>query len=1323
VEFELPNNYALSPMNVGGDDATDSDVNVTTMRSDVIKISDSGDVDLSIDMGIYELASIGDRIWLDANANGVQDSDESNYIGSISVALYNASGTLISRKNISNGVYLFDELEPDDYYIQFSLPSGYILSDRDVSSDGVDSDVGVSNLRTISTNLAPAENDMSWDMGIYQPVSIGDRVWLDANADGVQDEDEQNYDGDIMVELHKMGVKIQEITINDGEYLFSGLRPSEYSIKVILPDGYYLSPQGMGDDNSSDSDMGVESFESDTVVLSSGANLDNLDIGIYQFGSIGDRIWYDTNMNGIQDLNESGVDENISVRLYNSDNKKVREVYSNNGVYLFDDLIPDGYSVEFELIDGYIVTKANRGSYEIDSDVGANMRSGEMMLRSGEDNRSIDMGVYESVSIGDRIWLDVNGNGLQDDDELNFEMDMVVQLYSSDDNLIREITVSDGVYLFDELEPNEYYIKVELPDGYVITKQNVGDEDNQTINSDVNASSMRSDMILLNPADANMSIDIGVYQLASIGDEIWLDENANGVQDNGESGANIEIEVVLYDINGSEVDRLITVTGDYMFSDVKPSSYFIKFIVDDGYLFSNIGNDGVSDVIEILSGEKNEVMDIGIYLINNEILENSIDALDDEVSTLKDKNISIPVMNNDYDLNGDEFEIIRFDENSSGGGVISKDGDNLVYVPKDGFIGLDMFKYEIIDSNGLRSEATVRVNVLELSSFPIAFDDKFVTDMDVSLEIDILGNDIHTMDENISLLSVENSASGSVEILDNGLVKYVPNNGFSGVDRFSYVIIDDDGDESKAVVTVIVTKPIIEQPKIVLPPLETQSVPIAKLDRVSTYEFTSVVIDLLSNDSHTTGDKISLVDVEKPSNGILILKDNGTIIYIPNIGFSGDDRFYYTIEDSDGDRDTAVVIITVIKDKLVEAITPKVDEPNNKVIETPIEDNITKPDENKTIELTPTTPTVPALAIDDECGEFVINDDFFEGLRDEVAHIDVFENDILVGNQFDYDSLIFIDENNELVSIIEIANEGIWSIDNEKGLIIFTPIEGFKGMATEIKYIVNTLNGCKPITGGATIYVSYPEVKDDVIELPEDAVAGKDSVTVDIFANDPIKDPVLSTLQIKGTDNPGDSLIVEGEGTWIINEDKITFTPFDGFLGDPTPIEYIVKNHEGESTNYGKVEIHYPIKARDDIGKIDPGVPVTIDILSDDNGNLDKTSVILLLPKGFSVPGTEISTDGKTITVPREGTWQVNENGTVTFTPDPLLVGSPTPIEYSVFNKDGDKVAGAKITVECLGCICEGQIDSADSSSGLSIILLMLLTLLLVGFVSKKEEI
>ncbi len=1323
VEFELPNNYALSPMNVGGDDATDSDVNVTTMRSDVIKISDSGDVDLSIDMGIYELASIGDRIWLDANANGVQDSDESNYIGSISVALYNASGTLISRKNISNGVYLFDELEPDDYYIQFSLPSGYILSDRDVSSDGVDSDVGVSNLRTISTNLAPAENDMSWDMGIYQPVSIGDRVWLDANADGVQDEDEQNYDGDIMVELYKMGVKIQEITINDGEYLFSGLRPSEYSIKVILPDGYYLSPQGMGDDNSSDSDMGVESFESDTVVLSSGANLDNLDIGIYQFGSIGDRIWYDTNMNGIQDLNESGVDENISVRLYNSDNKKVREVYSNNGVYLFDDLIPDGYSVEFELIDGYIVTKANRGSYEIDSDVGANMRSGEMMLRSGEDNRSIDMGVYESVSIGDRIWLDVNGNGLQDDDELNFEMDMVVQLYSSDDNLIREITVSDGVYLFDELEPNEYYIKVELPDGYVITKQNVGDEDNQTINSDVNASSMRSDMILLNPADANMSIDIGVYQLASIGDEIWLDENANGVQDNGESGVNIEIEVVLYDINGSEVDRLITVTGDYMFSDVKPSSYFIKFIVDDGYLFSNIGNDGVSDIIEILSGEKNEVMDIGIYLINNEILENSIDALDDEVSTLKDKNISIPVMNNDYDLNGDEFEIIRFDENSSGGGVISKDGDNLVYVPKDGFIGLDMFKYEIIDSNGLRSEATVRVNVLELSSFPIAFDDKFVTDMDVSLEIDILGNDIHTMDENISLLSVENSASGSVEILDNGLVKYVPNNGFSGVDRFSYVIIDDDGDESKAVVTVIVTKPIIEQPKIVLPPLETQSVPIAKLDRVSTYEFTSVVIDLLSNDSHTTGDKISLVDVEKPSNGILILKDNGTIIYIPNIGFSGDDRFYYTIEDSDGDRDTAVVIITVIKDKLVEAITPKVDEPNNKVIETPIEDNITKPDENKTIELTPTTPTVPALAIDDECGEFVINDDFFEGLRDEVAHIDVFENDILVGNQFDYDSLIFIDENDELVSIIEIANEGIWSIDNEKGLIIFTPIEGFKGMATEIKYIVNTLNGCKPITGGATIYVSYPEVKDDVIELPEDAVAGKDSVTVDIFANDPIKDPVLSTLQIKGTDNPGDSLIVEGEGTWIINEDKITFTPFDGFLGDPTPIEYIVKNHEGESTNYGKVEIHYPIKARDDIGKIDPGVPVTIDILSDDNGNLDKTSVILLLPKGFSVPGTEISTDGKTITVPREGTWQVNENGTVTFTPDPLLVGSPTPIEYSVFNKDGDKVAGAKITVECLGCICEGQIDSADSSSGLSIILLMLLTLLLVGFVSKKEEI
>ncbi len=1333
VEFELPNNYALSPMNVGGDDTTDSDVNVTTMRSDVIKISDSGDVDLSIDMGVYELASIGDRIWLDANANGVQDSDESNYIGSISVALYNASGSLISRKNITNGVYLFDELEPDDYYIQFSLPSGYILSDNDATGDSADSDVGVSNLRTISTNLAPAENDMSWDMGIYQPVSIGDRIWLDANANGVQDNDEQNYDGEITIELYKQGVKVRDITVDDGEYLFSGLRPSEYSVKVILPDGYYLSPKGVGDDNSSDSDMGLESFESDSMVLSSGVNIDNLDIGIYQFASIGDRIWYDTNMDGIQDVNESNIDVNISVRLYNSNNEMIREVYSDDGVYLFSDLIPDDYSVEFDLIDGYIVTKANRGSDDdIDSDVGANMRSGEMMLRSGEDNRSVDMGVYESVSIGDRIWLDDNGNGLQDDNELSFDDDVVVQLYSSDDNLVREISVSDGVYLFEELEPDEYYIKVELPDGYVITKQNVGNEDNQTINSDINASSMSSDMILLRPSDANMSVDIGVYQLASIGDEIWLDENANGVQDDGESGACVEIEVVLYDINGSEVDRLVTTSGDYIFNDIEPSSYYIKFIVDDGYLFSNIGNDGVSDVIVILSGEKNEVTDVGIYLINNELIENSIDALDDEVSTLENRNISIPVMSNDYDLNGDEFEIIRFDENSSGGGVISKDGDNLVYVPKDGFIGLDMFRYEIMDSNGLISKATVRVNVLELSSLPIAFNDKFITDMDVSLEVDILGNDIHTMDENISLLSVENSASGSVEILGNGLVKYIPNSGFSGVDRFTYVIIDGDGDESKAVVTVIVSKPIVEEPiikqPIIIPAIEISSVPIANTDKVDTNEFTSVIIDLLSNDTHTTGDDISLLYIDKPANGIVILKDDGSVIYIPNFGFSGVDRFSYTVEDSDGDRDTGLIIVTVIPDEpITEEITPKLETPKvnepKVVIETPIENNITESDKNETIDITPVIPVVPASPVDDECGEFIINDDVFEGVRDEVAYIDVFENDILVGSEFDYDSLSFIDNHGELVSIIEIDNEGVWSIDNEKGLIIFTPIEGFKGMATEIKYISNALNGCKPIIGGATIYVSYPEVKDDVIELPEDAIAGKDPVTVDIFANDPIKDPILSTLQIKGTTNAGDPLVVKGEGTWVIHRDKIIFTPFDGFLGDPTPIEYIVQNNEGESTNYGKVKIFYPVKARDNTAYTDPGVPVTIDILGDDNGNLEKSSVILIIPEGFPVPDTTISTDGKTITVPNEGIWQVNEDGTVTFTPDPLLVGSPTSIEYSVFNKDGDKVAGAKITVECEGCICEGQIDSADSASGLSIILLVLLTLLLVSFVSKRKEI
>lgn len=88
------------------------------------------------------------------------------------------------------------------------------------------------------------------------------------------------------------------------------------------------------------------------------------------------------------------------------------------------------------------------------------------------------------------------------------------------------------------------------------------------------------------------------------------------------------------------------------------------------------------------------------------------------------------------------------------------------------------------------------------------------------------------------------------------------------------------------------------------------------------------------------------------------------------------------------------------------------------------------------------------------------------------------------------------------------------------------------------------------------------------------------AVTLDILDNDvPLDERPFApaTVQILGTDAPGDSLLVENEGTWSVDETTgaITFTPLEGFPGNPTPIQYRVADSQEETSNPATVTITY----------------------------------------------------------------------------------------------------------------------------------------------------
>ncbi|MDP2039174.1 MAG: SdrD B-like domain-containing protein, partial [Ignavibacteria bacterium] len=125
-------------------------------------------------------ASLGDKVWLDVDKDGIQDSGE-NGIASVTVKLYTCANVLVATTTTNaNGIYSFTNLTPGDYYVVFTAPSGMTVSPKDQgSNNATDSDADVTTGKTVCTTLIAGENDLTWDAGFYTECKnkIGDTVW------------------------------------------------------------------------------------------------------------------------------------------------------------------------------------------------------------------------------------------------------------------------------------------------------------------------------------------------------------------------------------------------------------------------------------------------------------------------------------------------------------------------------------------------------------------------------------------------------------------------------------------------------------------------------------------------------------------------------------------------------------------------------------------------------------------------------------------------------------------------------------------------------------------------------------------------------------------------------------------------------------------------------------------------------------------------------------------------------------------------------------------------------------------------------------------
>ncbi len=640
------------------------------------------DEDASV--SITASANIGNYVWRDLNNDGIQNEATSFGINGVTVTLFTSAGVQVglpvaTADDLSGnpGYYQFNDINPGDYYVLVTAPSGQVFTTPFVGSATTDSNVdatGKSNTFTLVSGV----DDFSIDAGVRSvDLSLTNTI---SNAS-------PRVGSDVIFTL--------TVSNTDGFSAATGV-----TVRDSLPAGLtFVSSSGTG---TYDSGTGVwtigtipagasVSLQIVATVANGGtkANFaqietadqpdfdstpgnapgvsedDDATIRLTPPATIGNYVWRDVNNDGIQNEAASFGLNGVTVTLFTGSGTQVGSPTitanngSNPGYYAFNDIQPGDYYIVVSPPSGQVFTTAFAGlpgTPETDSDVDNGGRSATFTLQSGIDNltidaglRPIDLALSKTISdltpeVGTNVTYSItvsNGSGFSTATGVTVSELLPPGITYVSDTGGGDYNSSTGVWTIPSLEPGTAKTLQ-----IVATVANGGVKANTTqiqtaFQPDIDSTPGNAPAVT-----EDDDVSASLTPSAKIGDYVWRDVNNDGIQNEPASLGVNGVTVTLFTSSGVQVGTP-TVTannglnpGFYAFNDINPGDYYVVVTAPSGQAFttrfaglpgtpatdSNVDSTGKSDTFTLASGVNNFTIDAGLRPIDLDLTKSVSDS-------------------------------------------------------------------------------------------------------------------------------------------------------------------------------------------------------------------------------------------------------------------------------------------------------------------------------------------------------------------------------------------------------------------------------------------------------------------------------------------------------------------------------------------------------------------------------------------------------------------------------------------------------------------------------------------------------------------------